>query len=62
MADPPVYPSTDTEDDTGVGLDRGSTTGTPRWMSVLMIVIAILLVLGFVLLHLTGVIGPGLHS
>jgi len=42
---------------TNVGPDRGSTTstppGTPRWVKVLGI-IAIVLILLFVILHLTG--------
>jgi len=59
MADPPPYP--DTGDDTGVGPDRGSATSTPRWVSVLGIIIAIVLVLLFVVLHLTGTLGPGAH-
>jgi hypothetical protein len=56
MADPPPYP--DTGDDTG---ERGSATGTPRWVFVLGIIIAIALVLLFVVLHLTGTLGPGAH-
>jgi hypothetical protein len=59
MADPPSYP--DTGDDTGVGSDRGSATSTPRWVPVLGIAIAIVLVLLLVVLHLTGVLGPGAH-
>ncbi|HEX9380988.1 MAG TPA: hypothetical protein VF891_05775 [Gaiellaceae bacterium] len=35
--------------------------GTPRWLSVLGIVVAILLVLLFVVLHVTGTLGPGAH-
>jgi hypothetical protein len=59
MADPPRYP--DTGDDTGLGRDRGSASSRPRWVSVLGIVIAIALVLLFVVLHLTGALGPGAH-
>jgi hypothetical protein len=59
MADPP--PDSDTGDDTGVGRDRGSATSTPRWLPVLGIVIAIVLVLLLVVLHLTGVLGPCAH-
>ena len=55
MADPPSHP------DTGDGPDRGSATGTPRWVPVLGIVIAIVLVLLLVVLHLTGVLGPRAH-
>jgi hypothetical protein len=59
MPDPPSYP--DTGDDAGVGADRGSATGRPRWVLVLGIVIAIVLVVLLVVLHLTGVLGPGAH-
>lgn len=59
MADPPPYP--DTDDDTSVGgPDRGSTTRTRWWVYVFWI-IGIVLVLLFVALHLTGIVGPGGH-
>ena len=61
MADPPSYP--DTGDDTGVGPDRGSTSGTPLWVYVVLGIIAIGLVLLFVVLHLTGGgLGSGTHT
>jgi hypothetical protein len=63
MADPPPYP--DTGDDTGVGPDRESTTGTPRWVKVFGI-IALVVVLLFVVLMFTrgpgGRHGPGRHT
>jgi len=59
MADPPDYP--DTTEDTGVGPDHESPVGTRRRVSVLGIAIAIVLVLLFVVLHLTGTLGPGAH-
>jgi hypothetical protein len=59
MADLPSH--ADTCDDSGVGPDRGSTTRTPRWKSVVGIIIAIVVVVLFVALHLTGVLGPGAH-
>ncbi len=54
MADLPSHPDTD---DTGMGHGRGPTTRTPRWVTVVGIVVVVL----FVVLHLTGVIGPGGH-
>ncbi len=59
MADLPRYPDTDV--DTGVGSDRGSTTSTPRWVSVLGIIIVVGLVLLLVALHLSGGGGPNAH-
>ncbi len=55
MANPPPYTdsNSDTGDDTRVRPDRGSTTSTPRWVKVFGI-IAIVLVLLFVIMHLTG--------
>jgi hypothetical protein len=50
----------DTGDDPGVGLG-GSGPRRPRWVAVLGIVIAVGLVLGVFVLHLTGVLGPGAH-
>jgi hypothetical protein len=61
MADPPPY---DSNRDTGVGPDRGSTAGTPRWVKVFGI-IALVLILVFVILLLTGGgggHGPGRHT
>jgi hypothetical protein len=62
MADPPGYP--DTGDDTGVGPDRGSSPGTPRWVKV-SAAIVLVLVLVFVVLKVTGLggeHGPGRHT
>jgi hypothetical protein len=59
----PSYPDRDTDADThGMGPERGSTPGPPRWVTVVVIVIGILVLLGFVLLHLSGGLGPGLHG
>ena len=57
MADPPPYPD-DTGDESG---DGGSVRSRPRWVTVLGIIIAIALILLFVVLHLTGTLGPGAH-
>ena len=48
-------------DKAAVGYGRRSATGTPRWVSVLGIIVAVGLVLLFFVLHLTGVLGPGAH-
>jgi len=61
MADPPAYP--DTGDDTGVGPDGGSTTGTPRWVKVFGIIAVVVVVLFVVLLVFgSGGHGPGRHT
>ncbi len=59
MTDPPRYP--DTGDDSSVAPDRGSTARRSRWVAVLLWIIGIVLVLGFIVLHLTGTLGPGAH-
>jgi hypothetical protein len=55
MTDTPPYPdsNSDTGEDTRVGLECGSITSTPRWVKVFGIT-ALVLVLLFVILHLTG--------
>jgi hypothetical protein len=58
MADPPHY---NTDEDTGAASDRGAPSGKSRWVSVLGFSIAIGLVLLLVVLHLTGILGPGAH-
>lgn len=59
MVHPPPYP--DAGDDADVGTDREPTAGVPRWAAVAGIAIAIILLLLIVALHLSGVIGPGVH-
>jgi hypothetical protein len=59
MAHPPPYPETGDETDAPPG--HGLTAGTPRWVVVVGIAVAIGLVVLVVVLHLTGSIGPGAH-
>ncbi len=61
--DLPPFPDADTGAGAhGMGPDRGSPTGPPRWVTVVLIAVAALVLLGFVLLHLSGGLGPGLHG
>lgn len=55
LADMPLYPDPngDTGDDTGVRSGRGLTTRTPRWVYVFGIIVLVLVLL-FVIQHLTG--------
>jgi hypothetical protein len=60
MPDPPAYPNTG--NDTGRGPDRHdepATTG--RWASRLVIAVVAALFVVILILHLTGVVGPGAH-
>jgi hypothetical protein len=58
MADHPRHP--DTDEQIGVGHDPGPPTGSSLATYAIAIV-AIVLVVGLVVLHLTGVMGPGVH-
>ena len=58
MTDPPRNPRTDGNG--GLGPD-GSTGSTSRWKVVLGVTIAVALLALIVLLHVTGIIGPGAH-
>jgi len=60
MADPRLDPGG--KDDPRAGLRRGSTTGTPRWVRALGIVLAVGLLALVVVLHLTGTLGAGAHQ
>jgi anti-sigma-K factor RskA len=59
VADLPFHP--DTDDETGGGTERSATSGRPRWKSVAVATIAVAVLALFVVLHLTGVLGPADH-
>ncbi len=59
MTDPPRSPNSD---DTGMGYDRESKTGIPRWVTVAGIILAVVgLLVVVVLLVSGGEHGPGRH-
>ena len=57
MADLPSHP----DSDSGVGRERRPGTGRAGWKAIAGIVVAVVLIVVFVVLHLTGVLGPGQH-
>ncbi len=59
MTDPSHSP--ETGDKAGRGPDHEPTSGTPRWVVVVGIVIAVALLGLIVFLHVSGAIGPGTH-
>ncbi|HEV8274485.1 MAG TPA: hypothetical protein VGQ26_02150 [Streptosporangiaceae bacterium] len=59
MADPPRSP--ETEDEARRGADGGAASGTPRWLLILVAIVAVALLGLMVVLHLTGTLGPGRH-
>jgi len=62
MTDPPRYP--DSNSDTGVRPDRGSSTGTPRWVTVVGIIVIVVVLLAVVMFLIGGGLGmgPGMHT
>lgn len=58
MPDSPPPP--DAGESTGVGADRASTTGTPRWVKVSAVIALVVVVLVVVVLVVGG--GPGGHG
>jgi hypothetical protein len=63
MADPRrnFGPNSDTGDDTRVRPDRGSSTGTPRWVEVFGIIVAVLIPQVVAIMIVGGEQGPGCH-
>lgn len=59
MAHPPSHP--DTGDIAGSESELASASRRPRWVTVAGIVVVIALLMLFVVLHLTGAVGPGAH-
>jgi hypothetical protein len=59
MPDSSSYP--DAGDAPGLGPNRESTTGTPRWLRLFAIVALVLVVLVVVMLVVVGGHGPGRH-
>jgi hypothetical protein len=59
MADPPRSP--ETQDEADRGADRAAASSTPRWVLILVAIVAVALLGLMVFLHLTGTLGPGLH-
>ena len=59
MADPSRSPATGGDARRGPG--RTAPASRPRWAVVLVVAAAIALVGLLVFLHLTGVLGPGVH-
>lgn len=59
MAEQPRYPGSDADD--GVASEPGSPTGKRNLGFVLVAVLGVGFVVLFIVLHLTGVAGPGGH-
>ena len=59
MPDLPSHP--DTGGGARPGPELGSGSGRSRWKSIAGIAVVLLVLVAFVVLHLTGVVGPGEH-
>jgi hypothetical protein len=62
MTDPPRYLDTGTSNDTGAQADGGPTGGRSHWSAAAVWIIATAVLLLMLVLHLTGVFGPGSHG
>lgn len=64
MADQPSSPETEGDDHRAPDRvpDGEAAPSRPGWVLVLLVIVAIALVGLLVFLHLTGTLGPGLHS
>ena len=60
MAEVPHPPADEGGDNTGTGRGRGPEASSPR-LTHLVWAVGIVLVVLFVVMHLTGVLGPGDH-
>jgi hypothetical protein len=61
MADPPAHP--DADDGAGTPVDRGTPTGTPRWVKVFGAIVLLVVVLFIVVVLIRGgEHGPGRHG
>ena len=60
MADPPRSPKT--KDEARRGTDGAAASSTPRWVLILVAIVAVALLGLMVLLHLTGTLGPCVHE
>jgi hypothetical protein len=56
MADFPAHP------DSGTDPDAEAAPARPRWKTVLLVAVAIAVLALFIVLHLTGVLGPASHK
>jgi hypothetical protein len=59
MADPPRSP--EPEGEARRDADGAPASSTPRWVLILVTIVAVALLGLMVFLHLTGTLGPGLH-
>jgi len=56
--DLPRYPASEDASES----DGARAGDPPRWVAVAIVLVGVLVVLGLVVLHLSGGLGPGLHG